>query len=129
MRERKLLDLGAMVLVISETLKNLRTPEIRKGPSNLFHIAPKKKIGHHIVNSDACPFDSRISPAYARCFDNVTILGRRFHDTDYITGQSKIDIVLLHFEARGTRGLTPIRIQNSTPKSRSAEPEKTFNSG
>lgn len=98
MRERELLDLGAMVLVISETLKDLRTPEIRKGPSNLFHIAPKKKIGHDIVNSDACPFDSRISPAYARCFDNVTIPGRRFHDSDYITGRCKIDIVLLHFE-------------------------------
>jgi hypothetical protein len=32
----------------------------------------------------------------------------------------------LHFEARGTRGLTPIRIQNSTAKSPFAEPEEDF---
>ncbi|HWM23376.1 MAG TPA: hypothetical protein VNP98_01010 [Chthoniobacterales bacterium] len=87
LRERQLLDLSSMILVIRQALEYLRVAEIRKCGLDTVHIASEKEIRGHIMHSDASAFYSRRSTTHALRSDDITVIRRRIHGSAILNFQ------------------------------------------
>ena len=84
-----------MVLVIGEGFVNLRASNVRKTVRYRIDRFAVLQQANHIMNTDPRAFDPRIATTNALGFDDVTIIGRRFHFAKYITRPGKVDIVMV----------------------------------
>ena len=82
-----------MIFVIGEALVNLRASNIGKTVRDGIDCFAVLQKADHVVNTDACSFDPRVTAANSLCLHDVAIVSVAVSIwQDYITARCKIDI-------------------------------------
>ena len=68
-----------MIFVIGEALVNLRASNIGKTVRDGIDCFAVLQKADHVVHTDACSFDPRVTAANSLSLHDVAIVGRRFH--------------------------------------------------
>jgi hypothetical protein len=87
LRERQLLDLSSMILIIRQALEYLSAAEIWKCGLDTLHITPEKEIRGHIMHANARAFYSGRSTPDALGADDIAVAGRRIHGSAILSFQ------------------------------------------
>src|SRR5436309_11645657 len=82
-----------MVFVVGEALVNLCAGNVGKTVRHGIDRLAVLQKADNVVNADTCPFDPRGSAADSLRLHDIAIVRRGFHNTNYITGSRKIDIL------------------------------------
>jgi hypothetical protein len=86
------IDFATVIFVIGEALVNLRASNIGKTVRDRIDCFAVLQKGDHVVHTDACSFDPRVTAANSLCLHDIAIIRRRSIWQDYITARCKIDI-------------------------------------
>src|SRR5262245_60475186 len=73
------IDFATMIFVISQALVNLRATNIGKTVRDGIDCFAVLQQADHVVNTDACSFDPRVTAANSLCLHDVAIVCRRIH--------------------------------------------------
>src|SRR4029077_4913431 len=73
------IDFATVIFVIGEALVNLRASNIGKTVRDRIDCFAVLQKADHVVNTDACSFDPRVTAANSLCLHDVAIVRRRFH--------------------------------------------------